>query len=233
MGGQLPYWENSDFAEDEEEEGYVPDEELMAAAQLPVPPPLPPVSQLESAGDIMKAINPVPPTLAYHLGRDRYVTLSSFQGKTKLHVREYGTNQLTLRKFATTKGVCLDAVQLRSFSHHVDDIRASLHNTGATEANWHLGRMVFASFCPEFGQTIDLRNFFVPRNEHRLQASKKGVSLNKYEFDNLALIVTTKVESVWPAFRQYPTPCFIQHAEFNDEERAKQQCEYCSPLMNI
>lgn len=232
---QAPHQNGQDIHEDEEEgdeEGYVPDDELLAADQLPPPPPLPNVEELQSAEQILTYCLHGRPHLAYCLGRNRYLVLSSFQGAIKLHIREFGTNQITSRLFPTTKGVSLDHVQVRTLIHHTASMRERVHNEQiAREANWHLGKLVFASFNPEFGATLDLRNFFVPEN--RLQATKKGVSLRKGELDNLASILSCKLEEVWPSLQNFSTPCFIEHCEHNDEERAKSQCAYCAPLLKI
>ena len=220
-------------AQEEEEEDYVPDEELLAAEeQIPQPPPLPLDSTLESAEDDLAACLHGRPPLARHLGRGKYAVLSSFQGVLKLHIREFGTNNLTLKKFPTSKGVCLDHVQVRALIHHAADIRTRVHNPGMSlGANWHLGRLIFASFNPEFGCTIDLRHFFVP--ESRLQATRKGISLNKRELDNLISLLTPMLESRWPSLQVQNQPCFVEHEQHNDEERAKAQCPYCSPLIGL
>lgn len=233
MEAQRPYWENSDYAEDEEEEGYVPDEELFAAAQLPPPPPLPPTSRLTPMDEELQHRLPSRPIMAYHLGRERYAVLSKFMGQPKLHIREFGTNAMTGVKYPTPKGVALDHVQTRSLMSYINDIRSSVHAPDAMESSWHLGRLVFGSFNPEFGQRLDLRHFFVPENEKRLQATRKGISLNRAEMDILTVVLLEKAETVWPALRTFNVACFVQHTEHNDEERAKQQCEYCAPLMNI
>lgn len=234
IAAEAPHQGGRDTHEDEEEgeEEYVPDEELLAADQLPPPPPLPSVQQLEPAEQILTPSLQSRPHLAYRLGRNRYLVLCSFQGAVKLHIREFGTNQITSRLFPTTKGVSLDHVQVRTLMHHIGGMRERVHNEEiAREANWHLGKLVFATFNPEFGANLDLRNFFVP--EKRLQATKKGVSLRKSEVDNLTTILSFKVEEVWPSLQNFSTPCFIEHFEHNDEERAKAQCAYCSPLLNI
>lgn len=218
----------------DEDDAYVPDDELIAACELPAPPPLPSDTDLESAADVLAPHLPTRPLMAYHLGRDRYVTLSRFRGGLNFHVREYGTNDLTLAKYPTPKGVCLDHVQVRALIHHIDDVRTRVHHSDiATEANWHLGKLTFVGFNPEYTAIANLRHFFIPENEKRLQATKRGVTLNKHEIDNLARVLTETLEAAWPALQLQTTPCFVDHAEHNDEERAKRQCPYCAPLMDI
>lgn len=207
---------------------------LIAADQLPPPPPLPAQVAVTCEIDNLAPGLPSRPVLAHHLGRGRYVTLSRFMGGWTFHVREYGVNGLTMRRYPTTRGVCLDHVQVRALIHHLEDIRARIHNSDiASEANWHLGKLTFAAFSPDFAAFVNLRHFFVPENENRLQATKRGITLNKNELDMLAVILTTRLENAWPALHQFNNPCFVQHSEHNDEERAKAQCAYCSPLLGL
>ena len=227
MEAQHPYWEDENFVGD--------DEMIAAADQQPPPPPaLPSDSVLEAAEAELAQSLHGRPTLAVHLGRSKYVVITTFQGQMKLHVREFGTNKFSEKKFPTSRGVCMDHVQVRALIAHMNDLRSRVHAPNiAEEANWHLGKLVFAAFNPDFGPNLDLRHYFVPDHEKRLQATRKGISLNKREVDHLALVLSSRVEAVWPELQQYSTPCWEDHAEHNDEERAKRQCPYCSPLMNI
>lgn len=207
----------------------------MAAFDLPLQaPPLPPDTVLEHAEKELTASLHGRPPLAFHLGRSRFVFLADFNGETKFHIREFGTNEITRRKFPTGRGVCLDHVQVRNLMHHVTDMRVHSHHPDTTsEANWHVGKLVFASFSPQYAGNIDFRNYFIPKGTNRLQPTRKGIGLNKREMDNLSLVLLSSLEGSWSALRSYPTPCFLDHAEYNDEERAKSQCDYCSPVMNL
>lgn len=235
MQGQQPYWELG-LGKEEEEEAYVPDDQLILADQLPPPPPLPDVTTVRCAMDEMAMAGPGRPVLAANLGRGRYVTVAPFQGKLNLHIREFGVNKFTLRRYPTPRGVCLDTVQVRSLLHHLEELRTRVHapaEQNPTESNWHLGKLRFASFSPDIGPFIDFRTFFVPENEHRLQATLKGITLNSREFDSLAVVLRYKVQAVWPALVKYDTPCFVHHSEQNDEQNAKEACDYCSPLAKM
>lgn len=224
-----------DKDEEEDDENYVGDQELIAAAdqQPPQAPALPSDTVLQPAEtELAHSLHGRPP-LAFHLGRGKYVIISSFQGRMKLHIREFGTNKVTENKFPTPRGVCLDHVQVRSLMAHMSDIRNRAHAppTIVTETNWHLGKLVFAAINPEFGANVDFRHYFVP--EKRLQATRKGVSLNVRELDHLALVLAQRAEAAWPELQNYLLPCWVDHTSHNDEERAKRQCDYCSPLMDL
>lgn len=232
MEAQRPYWEETDH--EDEEESYVPDDQLMAADELPPPPALPEQNSLRCEVESLATSLPSRPALAYHLGRGRYVTLSHFRQGLTFHVREFGVNGITSKRYPTPKGVCLDHVQVRSLIHYFEEIRTRIHNADiATAANWHLGKLAFASFDPEYQSIINLRHFFIPENENRLQATRRGITLNKTEIDMLAVVLQSKLEPLWPSLANHSKPCFIQHTEHNDEERAKVQCSYCSPLLGL
>ena len=73
----------------------------------------------------------------------------------------------------------------------------------------------------------------MPDGENKLHATRRGNTLNQQEVDMLTRVLDEALAGAWPAFQTFNIPCFVQHTENNDGERAKRQCPYCKPLMDI
>ena len=217
--------------EEVEADDYVPDDQLLAAAQLPAPPHLPDIQLLPVEDSLTRPLHGRP-KMAFELGRGRHVFIASFNGDHNLHVREMKINELTKSKYPTPQGICLDSVQTRSLIHHLPEMRAAVAaGVSSPEMNWHLGKLVFASFNPDYGMAIDLRKFWVTP-EGRLHGTRKGIRLNQGEVDNLAWAMDV-APSRWHTLANYDVPCFITHEQENDVQRAKEDCPYCSPLIGL
>jgi len=201
-------------------------QDLANVPELPPAPPLPENLDLPRAEPDFCSDPKRSPLLAYHLGRSRYLSLNAFKGNVKVHIRLFPRNRLTNNLYPTVSGVCLDHIQTRSLMHYLGQIRAAMILEDQSPImNWHLGLFTFASINPTYGLSLDIRHFFVPKNETRLQATRRGIRLSRQEVDNLTWALHI-LEQNWDQLRNYPVPCFEEHS--NDMTN---WCVYCNPSL--
>ena len=133
---------------------------------LPQAPPLCPNIALARVEQELGSYSGKSLIAAYHLGRFRYLTLSTFGGKIKVHIRQFPRNPTTKVPFPSENGIHLDHVQARSLVFYLPQIRSVMTlQDRAPTLNWHLGLYTFASINTDYGPTLDLRHFFVSKNE--------------------------------------------------------------------
>lgn len=120
--------------------------------------------------------------------------------------------------------ISLSAEQMAALEHYLPEFRGEMHDGGSLgEHKEHLGGMVFMSLNPDFGESLDIRQFFFPKGTTTPQATRRAVRLTIQEADDLAMLLA-KVKNQWPAYRSIEKPCFLLH-ETSEETK---ECKSCS-----
>jgi len=165
--------------------------------------------------------------VGYPLGyRGRYVVLSHFGSVRGLHIREFEESDGG-GKFPTKRGVRLDPMQTCALNYHLNEIR-NIAYEGLKNRTYHLGRRLFLTISQDFGTAIDLRHYFVLKEEGgKLQPTRRGVRLSAIELEKVMLAMPTVIEN-WPELAKIERPCFISHGEQNGQKDLM-DCPHCNP----
>jgi len=190
----------------------------------PQAPPITPIKLINCANDMLlrpKAI------VGYPLGyRGRYIVLSHFGSVMGLHVREF-EDSLAGGKFPTKRGVRLDPMQACALNFHMKEIR-DISYEGKKNRTYHLGRRLFLNINQDFGTSIDLRHFFVLKEEGgSLQPTRRDVRLSVIEFEKIMISMPIIIQK-WPELAKIEMPCFVAHGQQNGQQDLM-NCQHCTP----
>ena len=95
-----------------------------------------------------------------HLGADRYLQISDFQGTDLIHLRCYESNKEKI--YPTKKGIALPLVRFKILCENKNIISKALNQTKSRFV--HLGGNVYVSTNAQY-RTVDIRKFFIPEND--------------------------------------------------------------------
>ena len=156
----------------------------------------------------------------FHIGHNKYVNSSSFQGKDYFHIRVYEKNYTTGKFYPTNRGIALTLPRFKSLCYMVGLIDEALKK--GEEVSHHIGGNVFISSSKTFG-VVDIRQFFM--FEKRLQATRKGINLKSSEWENLKKFINT-AEEYLPTLADV-IPCYEENDHLNQE--GAYACVECYP----
>ena len=121
----------------------------------------------------------------------RRLTLSSFNGRTLIHIREYVL--MGDKEYHTKKGVCFTPGRLSVLRGKIDLIDAMLIlnadpilKTGEPTYREHLGAGIYASISEEY-QGVSLRRYWIPEGQHTIAPTKNGIYLPVKQWSALKL----------------------------------------------
>jgi Transcriptional Coactivator p15 (PC4) len=159
-----------------------------------------------------------------HLGNNRFLSTSIFNGKMLIHIRQYeGTAP-------TKRGLAFPTRRFASFVNKMDIIDRQFHSMLAgIDVNFklHLGGGVYATIVTGF-KCVNLRKYFVPKGSSMELPSRTGIALRVTEWFELK-------NAVRKLFEQYPelvfeTPCYNDANHMNLMEAV--ECKECNPFYN-
>ena len=153
----------------------------------------------------------------FHLGRDRYVTVRTFQDKEYVHIRcfkEYPNNP---KLYPIAKGIALPLERFKTLCESVNVIE-----------EWYTNQRCLFSYCGNVYVTpsanaVDIRQHFLP--EDTLVPTKKGIRLTITEWGELKLIAQN-IDDFIPQLASVLT-CYQRNDHCNQE--GAYACTECHP----
>jgi len=149
------------------------DEEVIFMNLLPPPPPAPPSPKPHlSKGELGR----------FSIGNDRFASVRKFKGETRVDVREFTNGEIPTRK-----GISLTPSRWAMFRRSVSALEEQLASEDQPLEGYmgiHLGGFVYAKANAEY-RTIDIRQYFIPKNERKQIPTKKGITLRHFEWNCL------------------------------------------------
>ncbi|VDI28321.1 ATP-dependent RNA helicase DDX58, partial [Mytilus galloprovincialis] len=122
----------------------------------------------------------------FPLGSDCYVTVNIFRGALQIHIRQFYKSEENL--CPSKKGVAFTLqrwLKLEDCNKTLDALMeqcltCSLESKHVID----LGCSIYATVDPLY-KTVDLRHFWIPPGKTKLQATRKGISLDKTKWNNV------------------------------------------------
>lgn len=127
-----------------------------------------------------------------HLGSDCYVAVNIFRGAIQIHIRQFYKSEDNL--CPSKKGVAFTLQRWLKFEDCYTKLDELLEQcfTSSLETKHviDLGGRIYATVDPSF-RAVDLRHFWIPHDKTKLEATRKGLSLDKTKWNNLKAVITT------------------------------------------
>ena len=191
---------------------------------LPFPPE-------ECAGDLLMQPRP---RVAYKIGEGKYAVLAgngNDEERYVVYIREFVNAAGSEALYPSNQRfVKFDAQQASNFIYECPHLRNLMHDGGPRFGTHvaHIGRRIQASLNPEFGPHLDVRQFYVPKDDVDERPTKKGIRLSLDEFEALCVSMRA-IRAKWPCL-QKTFPCQMSHAEEQSQE-GQISCSYCTPTI--
>lgn len=123
------------------------------------------------------------------LGRSIFVVVTKFEGEVYLHIRKY--EEQGDKKFPTKTGTCLTPLRWKTFVDFLPEMENCVNmydHDETVEYKRHLGGNWYVSINKGY-PCVDIRKFWLPEQEERVVATRKGIALGFKEFRLLSKLV--------------------------------------------
>lgn len=159
-----------------------------------------------------------------HLGRDRYVNVSKFGDALYAHIRVHARDGNKL--IPSTRGIALTPQQWSQLVSYKDDINNSFRKDDDEGCMKHLGAGKYASVS-NFNEHrfVQIRQYWMPENCTEPKPTKKGVTLNADEWENLYDLFD-RMNNTIGELRDVK-PCWAQEDHLN--QYGALECRDCNP----
>lgn len=160
--------------------------------------------------------------LSFKVGANRFLTVKPFRNELRVDLREW-----VAPSHPTKKGITFTLARWKQFTYLIDEIDQAATKLWADDPNlevkkWHLGGNVFVTVNPEYS-VVDIRHFWVPEDKTELTATRRGLSLRRYEWGMLK----TSLEMVEEAAPDLETTMLCRDTHQN--QMGMLECSECSP----
>ena len=162
----------------------------------------------------------------------RCLVLSTFNGQTLVHVREYQTSGV--KQYPTKKGATFTGGRLAMLRRSIEGINAALHQQevnascnvtvqGGVLYMMHLGAAIYASVNEKF-HGVDLRRYWMPEGQLAPVPTKNGIYLPAKQWKKL-------VKKLDQLLAEHPElllarECSLSH----DNQMGMIECRECMPF---
>ena len=190
----------------------VPNEYAVRQVSLNEMPPPPPPSPPQNGVACESSIIPI----KFHLGGNRYLTVSIFKGQKYVHFREYEFSDNAC--FPTKKGIALPARRFASLLQKCNEINETVQqveNGISTQYKVHIGGGVFVTVNGEY-QRVDVRAFFVPPGQAEEKATCRGMAFKLCEWKKFIEVIPrllemdTEIASTLPCYLEAHHPIIVE-----------------------
>lgn len=158
---------------------------------------------------------------------NRYIQVTEWDGEPRIDIRQWAKAS-SGKLYPLKTGVSLTLSRWKMLCMHMDDIeegRKAIHNKNAdVDLQIHLGGNFYASL--KYGYPcVDIRKFWIPDGQEKLQATQKGIALLHPEWDRVVSYIKD-IELALPELAEV-TPCPLREDHQNQEGML--QCSECNP----
>ncbi len=169
------------------------------------------------------------PDVKFSIGNDRFLTVSKWRGETRISLREYTTYGGGFKLYPTKKGISLTLENWMDLKMAFDDVTDAVvnaqKNTESVDYRQHIGRNVFVAVSTQW-PNVDIRRWWLPKDEEKVVASKTGISLKPDEWEKVKKIAED-LHNVVPDL-SYAIPCSMREDHQNQEGMLR--CSHCNPM---
>ena len=165
--------------------------------------------------------------IRFHLGRDRYLSTSRFNGEDRVHLRKFDG------EIPTRCGIALSLRQTKLLLDVVDTVDctvdkewASLNDEEKPEHFIHLGFGAYLKVYKFNGERYyDVRRYWKPPQSTEVVPTKTGLHMNRQEFEKLKQVQTSLLSTFPELFDIVPCDCMTQ-----GNQLAALRCPECNPF---
>ena len=124
-----------------------------------------------------------------HIGNDRYISVRTFNDKTRVHIRQYV--KYGERSYPTPVGVYLNVTQFRNFIFFLEEIKGDVKNfrdNKLSSFKYLLGEGIHVTASEGFS-LVHFRLYFQNEEMPVALPTKTGLALRFEEWDNLINVI--------------------------------------------